>query len=81
MTIDTTMVFGSTDLRNTFPRFTPENRKTKQACGGSAQRHRKAEGCDTRINRARLAARTETVDRSNPGYTEPDASGRKPQSS
>ncbi len=29
-TVDATMVFDSTDLRTTFPRFTPENRKANK---------------------------------------------------
>ena len=68
--IDATTTFDSSDFRNTVPRFSAENRKANQALVELLQAIAQAEGSDPRPDRARLAARTEALDRSDPGDDE-----------
>ncbi len=74
----TTAFDGSSDLRATFPRFTPEARKANQPVL-DLQPHRGTEEGDACPDRARLAAGPEAVDRSNTGHAEAGAHGREPR--
>ena len=68
--IDENTTFDSSDFRNIVPRFTPEARKANQALVDLLGRDRRTEEGDARPDRARLAARAEAVDRSDPGHDE-----------
>jgi aryl-alcohol dehydrogenase-like predicted oxidoreductase len=66
--IDTKTKFDSTDMRNTFPRFSEEAREAKSGAGRPAKRHRGAQESDRRSNCSRLAARAKAVDRAHTGH-------------
>jgi aryl-alcohol dehydrogenase-like predicted oxidoreductase len=61
--------FDKSDFRNILPRFTPEAREANLAFVDLGGR-RRAEECDARPDRARMAPRAETVDRPDPGHDE-----------
>ena len=67
-TIDQSTAFTSSDIRTTIPRFAEENRRANQALvdllGAIARRKEAHPGAD----RARLAARPHTLDRSDPRH-------------
>ena len=73
--------FDSSDLRSTLPRFTPEARKANQALVDLLGAHCRTEEGDTCSNRARLAARAETVDCSDPRHHEAETTGGEYRSS
>ena len=67
--------FDSSDFRSTLPRFTPEARKANQALVdllGQDCRTKEGHACS---DRARLAARAETVDCSDPRHHEAETPG------
>ena len=72
--------FDSTDFRSTLPRFTPEALKANQALIDLLGSIATAEEGDSRSDRARLAARAEAVDRSDPGHDEAASPGGKHRS-
>ena len=75
--INENTTFDSSDFRNILPRFTPEARKANQALVDLLRQDRGAEEGDTCSDCARLAARPEAVDRSDPGHHEAGAPGRE----
>ena len=68
--IDENTKFDSTDFRNIVPRFTPEARKANQALVDLLGSDRSTQERDARAARARVAARPEALDRSDPGDDE-----------
>ena len=62
--------FDSTDFRNSVPRFEPENRRLNQALVDRLRVCLRPGESDPRAARARLAARAQAVDRSDPGHDE-----------
>ena len=77
--IDENTTFAKSDFRN----MSLASRGGSQSKSGSSRfgsQDRRTEKSDARSDRAGLAARAEAVDRSNPGYDEASAPGRKPGS-
>ena len=72
--------FAATDFRSGLPRFTPEAMKANRALVEPARRHRVGQWGDPRPDRARLAARPQALDRSDPGDHEAEPPGREPRS-
>ena len=62
--IDENAKFESTDFRSTLPRFTPDALKANQALIDLLGQYCEAQTCDSCSDRARLAPRAKTVDRS-----------------
>ncbi len=71
--IDAGTTFGENDNRVDLPRFAPEARKANQPLVRLLEEVGERESCDACADRARLAARTETLDRPNPRHDEAGA--------
>ncbi len=75
--MDENTQLGSGDFRSTLPRFTPDAMKANKAFVDLLVTDREAEERDACSNCARLATRTEALDRSHPGYNQIVAARRK----
>ena len=75
--IDENTTFDSTDFRSIAPALHAGGSEGEPGAGRSAWRDRRTEEGDAGPDRARVAARAEAVDRSDPGHHEAAAPGRE----